>query len=104
MQVRPSMKNDLIKCDLHDGIFIYSLWDGYRESVYQQRFEESIQLKGFKLKTLHTSGHAAVDDIKRLIDSLEPMKAVPIHSMAPESFLNISGKTVLVKDKETVTV
>ena len=56
MQVRPSMKNDLIKCDLHDGIFIYSLWDGYRESEYQQRFEESMQLKGFKLKTLHTSG------------------------------------------------
>ncbi len=104
MQVRPSMKNDLLKCDLHDGIFIYSLWDGYRESEYQQRFEESLQLKGFELKTLHTSGHAAIDDIKRLIDSLEPIKVIPIHSMVPESFLNISGKTVLVKDKEIVTV
>jgi mRNA degradation ribonuclease J1/J2 len=83
---------------------IYSLWEGYRESKYQQRFEDSLQLKGFELKTLHTSGHAAVDDIKRLIDSLEPIKVVPIHSMAPKSFLNITGKTLLVKDRELITI
>ena len=104
MQVRPSMKNDLLKCDFHDGIFIYSLWEGYRESEYQQRFEEALELKGFELNTLHTSGHAAISDIKRLIDSLNPIKVVPIHSMMPESFLDISGKTVLVDDKETITI
>ena len=58
MLVRPSMIKDLARCGLHDGLFFYSLWNGYRDAAYQQKFEESLQQSGFDLRALHTSGHA----------------------------------------------
>jgi ribonuclease J len=59
------MRMDIDRCGLRNGVFIYSLWSGYRYSNYQQSFEKYLKNKGFCLETLHTSGHAAIADIKR---------------------------------------
>lgn len=72
MASRPSMRMDIERCGLRDGVFLYSLWKGYRDSEYQQKFEKSLENAGFSLDALHTSGHATVDDIKRVIDGLDP--------------------------------
>lgn len=98
MTVRPSMKRDIEKCGLRDGLFIYSLWQGYRNSEYQQRFEDSIIGIGFELKAIHTSGHASVIDIKKVITGLDPKKIIPIHTMVPNAFESISNKTELKED------
>lgn len=34
MTARPSMMKDLQKCNLQSGLFIYSMWQGYRENDY----------------------------------------------------------------------
>lgn len=98
MMVRPSMLKDIEKCKFQDGIFIYSMWQGYRDSQYQQKFEKYLQNSGFKLMTLHTSGHASVSDIKKLITELDPKKVIPIHTMAPNAFMDFSNKTELKED------
>jgi ribonuclease J len=98
MLVRPSMKKDLERCNLSGGVFIYSLWQGYRESAYQQTFEKWLSEIGFQNTFLHTSGHAKVSDIRRLIDGLDPKKIVPIHTMQPDMFLDYSDKVELQKD------
>lgn len=98
MMVRPSMLKDIEKCRLHDGLFIYSMWQGYRDSEYQKNFEQSLKNAGFTAKALHTSGHASVSDIKRLIAGLDPKKVIPIHTMIPNAFLDISDKTELKED------
>jgi len=56
------------------------MWQGYRDSEYQKRFEEFLQGFGFNQKMLHTSGHASIKDIKRIIEELEPKLIVPIHT------------------------
>lgn len=98
MMVRPSMLKDIEKCGLRNGIFIYSMWQGYRDSEYQKNFEQSLKNAGFIAKALHTSGHASVSDIKRLITGLDPKKVIPIHTMIPNAFTDISDKTELKED------
>jgi ribonuclease J len=98
MLARPSMRKDLERCGLSNGVFIYSMWQGYRESEYQQAFEEWLTERGFQSVFLHTSGHAKVTDIRRLIDGVNPMKVIPIHTMQPDAFLDYSDKVVLQKD------
>jgi ribonuclease J len=98
MTCRPSMRSDIERCGLHDGVFLYSLWNGYRISSYQQYFENSLKKAGFSLETSHTSGHASVADIKRVINGLDPQKLVPIHTMHPSAFSEFSDKTELKND------
>jgi hypothetical protein len=37
-------------------------------------------------------------DIKKLIDGLNPKLVIPVHTMVPEAFEGISGKTMLLGD------
>ena len=53
---------------------------------------------GFELKALHTSGHASVEDIKRVIEGLDPKKIIPIHTMMPGVFRDFWDKTELKND------
>ena len=98
MLVRPSLKRDLQRCNLLGGTFIYSMWQGYRSSDYQQSFENWLNAQGFQTVLLHTSGHAKVSDIRRLIDGLVPKKIVPVHTLKPEAFLEYSSRTELQQD------
>jgi len=98
MLVRPSMQKDLERCNISGGTFFYSMWQGYRDSAYQQKFESWLDAKNFKKVFLHTSGHAKITDIRRLIDGLNPKKIVPIHTMQPNAFLEYSDKVELQED------
>lgn len=93
MTCRPSMRIDIEKCGIRDGVFLYSLWIGYRDEAYQQTFEKSLAKAGFSLEALHTSGHATIADIKRVINGLDPQKLIPIHTMRPDAFGDFSDKT-----------
>jgi ribonuclease J len=93
MTCRPSMRIDLEKCGIRDGVFLYSLWRGYRDEAYQQMFEKSLENAGFSLEALHTSGHATVADIRRVINGLDPQRLIPIHTMHPDAFGDFSDKT-----------
>lgn len=104
MICRPSMRMDIEKSGLSNGIFIYSLWNGYRTSEYQQKFEKYLKNERFSLELLHTSGHAAIIDIKRVINGLNPRKIIPIHTMDPDAFLGFSDKTELKNDGEIFEV
>lgn len=98
MACRPSMRMDIERCKLRDGIFLYSLWKGYRDSEYQQIFEKSLENAGFSLKMLHTSGHAVVGDIRHVIEKVNPKRLIPIHTMYPNVFCDFSDKTELKQD------
>ena len=66
----------------------------------QQKFEKWLDTKEFQKVFLHTSGHAKVSDIRRLIDGLEPKKIIPIHTMVPDVFRDYSDKVELKNDGE----
>lgn len=98
MAVRPSMQRDLERCALQGGSFIYSMWQGYRNSNYQKNFEDYLVETGFGLNFIHTSGHARVEDIKAVMTGLNPKLIIPIHTMFPEAFLDFSDRVQVEED------
>jgi ribonuclease J len=98
MACRPSMKKDIEIAGLQDGLFIYSLWNGYRDNDYQKAFEDSLKKFGFVDEAIHTSGHATIADIHKVISALEPKTIIPIHTMEPDSFLDRFKNVVLKED------
>jgi ribonuclease J len=104
MSVRPSMKMDIEIAGLQNGLFIYSLWSGYRTGDYQLTFENTLTKAGFTADVLHTSGHATVSDIKRVLVELKPKQITPIHTMLPDSFVELSDNIVLRDDGIPFTV
>ena len=89
---------------MRDGLFIYSMWGGYRNTEYQRKFENCLLDAGFSIKTIHTSGHASVSDIQRLICELNPLRIVPIHTMEPQAFMGFSEKVKMQVDGEEFEV
>jgi ribonuclease J len=64
---------------------IYSLWPGYLERGNQD-IRDWCSDQGVHFEIQHTSGHAGITDLKRLVEALLPKKIVPIHSSATDRF------------------
>ena len=71
---------------LHDGAVVWSLWHGYLAQPAGQRLQSDLADAGVPLVEHHTSGHAAVGDLRRLVDAFAPARVVPIHSEATDRF------------------
>jgi len=98
MAIRPSMRKDIEKAGLQNGLFVYSMWSGYRNSDYQVSFEDYLNQAGFAAEEIHTSGHASISDIQKVISGLEPKQIIPIHTMEPNEFIKVSDRVVLRED------
>ncbi len=86
MTFRPVMCRDLEKDVCLDGArLFYSLWPGYLDrgsgDIRDWCKEHAVD---FEIR--HTSGHAGVSAMKRLVNALAPERLVPIHSFAPNRF------------------
>jgi len=106
MIVRPSMKNDLKKIKgIERGNFIYSLWKGYMEKPYTREFWDFLEERGFKLYNLHTSGHADIGTLKKIVDAIKPKHIVPIHTFNKNEYKEIFTLPVKeLKDGEIVEI
>ena len=103
MLVRPSMLAELRKDDtIQNGVFFYSLWNGYRSQPGQVELEEFLSERGFELVEAHTSGHADSKTLQRLLSKLNPKQIIPIHTLAPECFTAFSDRVRVVWDGEVV--
>ena len=70
-----------------DGQIIYSMWDGYLKPEHADR--ALIDFIGGAIEHLHTSGHAYVETISRLIKTVRPKVIVPIHTERADEFTAI---------------
>jgi ribonuclease J len=77
---------------------IYSMWHGYLERTDLAQFLES---KNIELLEIHTSGHAYVEDLKKLANALAPRFVVPIHTFHPDQYDNIYKNIVQLDDGQT---
>jgi len=107
MIVRPSMLKDIehIK-GLENGVFIYSMWDGYKKEKTTKEFIDYLVGRGMTEKFIHTSGHADRDALKRLVEVLRPKNLVPIHTFDGDEYekIFVGTKVQRVKDKEVVAI
>lgn len=106
MIVRPSMLKDLEHITkLENGVFIYSMWSGYKKDKATKEFIDFLIGKGMTEKNIHTSGHADLSALKRMVDVLQPKNLVPIHTFEGDEYRRIfSGVHVLqINDNQVVT-
>lgn len=65
---------------------------------FMQAFEDC----GIDVKVMGCSGHAYVDDLVKLVDTIAPKLLTPIHSLHPERLCNKSGDRLLPEKKQTI--
>lgn len=68
------------KMSFEGGLLIYSFWSGYRETERMRIFLAECEKLGLQVVTLHTSGHADENTIKKLIETVNPKELIPIHT------------------------
>lgn len=71
-----------------DGQIIYSMWQGYLEGEHaDQHLLRFIGSRPYEV--LHTSGHAYVETIAKLIARTDPTVIIPMHTERSEEFSSI---------------
>jgi len=95
MMVRPSMLKDLglIK-NIAEARFIYSLWEGYLQDCSMQRMMRFIKKKNMKFYQVHTSGHAEINTLKKVVKKLKPGKIIPIHTFHPDKYSGLFNRKI----------
>lgn len=88
LHVPSSTAAELVRSSVLDerGVAVWSLWNGYLRDRSGQRLRALLDEHSISLVHVHTSGHASVTDLKRLVAALAPRRVVPIHSEATERF------------------
>jgi ribonuclease J len=75
------------------------MWNGYldeKKSAFNQNLFDF--LKPYSFDYMHTSGHANVETLKSVFETVKPKSGIiPIHTEAPEKFKELfQNQTVLV--------
>lgn len=101
MLFRPMAMSDCdVQAVLDGAALTYSMWEGYLEQEGSRKVREWLEGHGIPWRTIHTSGHASVADLKRLAAALAPRALVPIHSFETGRFGELFGNVVQRDDGE----
>jgi ribonuclease J len=82
------------------GVVVWSLWHGYLQEPSGIKLAAALEELQVPLVHLHTSGHASVPDLKRLVTALAPGRVVPMHSEAGTRFAELFPNVDLRGDRE----
>jgi ribonuclease J len=106
MLVRPNFLFDIKRfLDLKEATWIYSMWPGYFEKSKPLRnLKTYLADKDVRFEYLHTSGHAKLSDMKRLVEALDPEVVIPIHTFYPERYKNHFPNVRLIEDGEVFEI
>ena len=76
---------ELLRADVMDeATLVWSIWKGYL--TRDTRLDRYRNQPWWPPQCLHTSGHADPEDLRRLVEAIDPTTLVPIHTAAPERF------------------
>ncbi len=108
MMIKVSMLEDIKmlkeKGLITNACLVYSMWEGYKEQQAMQEFLQEIEKLGIKIITLHTSGHADLDAMKWLEDTLKPNIVIPIHTTNKEKANKLFKNAKVLEDNEEITI
>lgn len=92
LYVRPGMEYDLHHiAGLAGSTLLYSLWEGYRDTPKTREFLGAVEALGINVVSLHTSGHADIPALKRMVETLRPKQLVPIHTFHADQYEGLFG-------------
>ena len=103
MLVRPTMLADLRRIEGLDGAtVVYSMWQGYLEEEKMKRFVKFTEEKNMKMISIHTGGHADINTLKKVVDTVRPKRIIPIHTFKPDFYDNLFPNVRHVSDREKI--
>jgi len=82
--------------------FIYSMWQGYLER--DSNMANFPRQYGGKWQSIHTSGHAWLEDLQQLAQKIKPDMLVPIHTLQGDDFAKHFENVIRIKDGEVFNV
>lgn len=72
---------------------IYSQWEGYLKEEYKQPFTDNINSfkddPNYTFQTIHTSGHASIQDLILFAKAIDAKEVFPIHTEYPKKFMEL---------------
>ncbi len=92
----PKLVNEL---DTLNGIkLIWSMWTGYITG--DDQFSKFCKEHDLKWEEIHSSGHASIDDLKLLANSIKPKQLIPIHTFYPDQYKKHFQNVIELSDAE----
>ena len=105
MLIRDSMLSDLQHInDIEGAGLIYSLWGGYLQTKRVQRFMQYAEAKQMDVTHLHTSGHADIKTLHKIVHACTPCKIIPIHTEYPDAFMKEFDNVEIFQDGDMLTI
>lgn len=99
MLVRDTMLSDLQHATNITGAgLIYSLWGGYLQTERIRRFMRYCEQQQIDVIHLHTSGHADIETLHKIVQACTPSRIIPIHTEYPERFTDEFENVEIVQD------
>lgn len=86
MLVRPSVVEFLQKIKAKQIRFVKSIWSGYWDDQKTARFRKWVEEHCEQLPDIHSSGHADIASLQRIVKHVSPKHLIPIHTDTPERF------------------
>lgn len=84
--------------------FNFSMWRGYLADPYQSEALEWCQAAGTEIAYIHTSGHAAPDDLRAFAAAVRPKMVVPVHGVKWDEESHGFGAVRRLADAETMVI
>ena len=101
MLFRAWMLRDFERAEALTGArVIWSQWDGYLTEGSGVQLKFDCEARGIPFEIIHTSGHACIADLKRLVVAVKPKPLVPIHTFEAARFPALFDSVVLRQDGE----
>ncbi len=85
---------------LEGAAYIYSQWEGYWEQDSYKKLKEWLEKNAIPKISIHTSGHASLKDLKKIVEAINPAKVVPIHTFFPKRYNEIFSNVEVHDDGE----
>jgi len=80
--------------NIEGATFIYSLWEGYLPDDAMQKMMRFIKKKKMKFYQVHTSGHAGIGTLKKVVKKLKPGIIIPIHTFHPDKYGSLFSQQI----------
>ncbi|NHJ33183.1 MAG: hypothetical protein FK732_09990 [Asgard group archaeon] len=91
--------NTLVDLNPKNSLYIHSLSEPFNEEmeISAERMRNWMNYFDMRIVQSHCSGHMNGNDLKKLIEKINPKLLFPIHTEKPGIFRSLSAKTKMVK-------
>ena len=92
------IRKELMK---HNGVnsqtlYAYSMWIGYKDKYLE--WLNFLAENHAKIRDIHTSGHADIPTLKKIVERLKPKIIIPIHTFHPLEFRQMFSQVICLND------